>query len=103
MIWCLKYIYTDFSNYIFVDETTVRVNDIPYYHLRKPSKRPKALPTTLKYRAEINVWGGISYNRPTNFVVIRKFFQFCLSASNLYFIHLRCLLKTWTVFCTVQY
>lgn len=58
-----------FSRYIFVDETTVRLDESPLYHHRKPSKHPRSLPKTTKFRRKINIWGGISFKGPTLFAV----------------------------------
>jgi hypothetical protein len=53
-----------------VDETAVRLWDLPLYHWRIPKAHPKGHPSTRKYLDKINVWGGISYQGPTEFAVI---------------------------------
>ena len=58
-----------FQNYIFADETTVRLLEIPLYHIRKRGSRPTSHSSTAKIRAKINIWAGISYHGATPFVV----------------------------------
>ncbi len=67
--WCLTHQYTDFSNWVFVDETTVRLWDLPLYHWRLRSSRPEAIPMTEKYRNKLNVWGGMSHKGLSRFAV----------------------------------
>ena len=69
LVWCLRYKNCDFSNYIFVDETSIRISDKPLYHWRLPSSFPEALPSTHKFSVKINVWGGISFKGTTEFAV----------------------------------
>lgn len=92
---------TDFSRYVFTDETTFKFNDIPKYHSRLPSSRPKALKHSCKYPLKVNVWGGISFEGPTDFVVSLKRFLKLKNKIKIYFE--RFLLKTWTLFCTGKY
>ena len=40
----------------------------PLYHCRPKGSRPAAVPSTSKIRSKMNVWGGICYYGPTNFV-----------------------------------
>ena len=68
-LWCRRHKNTNFKNYIFVDESTVRILEIPLYHSRKRGTRPPAHSSTSKIRAKINIWGGISYQGPTPFIV----------------------------------
>ena len=68
-LWCRRHRNTNFNNYIFADETTVRILEIPLYHSRKRGTNPAAHSSTAKIRAKINIWGGISYQGPTPFVV----------------------------------
>ena len=68
-LWCKKNENENFEDFLFVDETTVRILDIPLYHVRKPSGRPVAQKCTSKYRLKVNIWGGISSKRSTPFVV----------------------------------
>jgi hypothetical protein len=67
--WCKNNVTNNFENYVFVDETTVRVLEVPLYHLRKRTSRPEAIPHTAKQRLKINIWGGISYKGATPFAV----------------------------------
>ena len=66
-VWCCNNINTDFSRYIFVDETKICLNESYLYHWRYPKSRPKALNKTNKFRKKINIWGGISFKGPTEF------------------------------------
>ena len=67
--WCLTYQDTDFKNYVFVDETSVRLWDLPLYHWRLRGSYPQAVPMTEKYRKKLHVWGGISHKGLTRFAV----------------------------------
>lgn len=67
--WCLTHENTDFSNYVFVDETSVRLWDLPKYHWRLKSTYPEAIPSTEKHRYKLNVWGGMSSKGLTRFAV----------------------------------
>ncbi|RNA42071.1 hypothetical protein BpHYR1_016415 [Brachionus plicatilis] len=71
LIWCQRNRDCDFKDYIFVDETTIVVYDQPIYHLRLPSSRPEAIPSSYKFECKIHVWGGISYNGATEFASIK--------------------------------
>lgn len=71
-IWCKTYENTNFDDYLFVDETTVRILDVPLYQSRKRCGRPQAQSCTSKYRLKVNIWGGISHKGPTPFVVRKK-------------------------------
>lgn len=68
-LWCRRHRNTNFYNYIFADETTVRLLDIPLYHSRKRGSRPPACPSSAKIRAKINIWAGISYHGATPLIV----------------------------------
>ena len=59
----------DFKNYLFSDETTVRVLEVPLYHLRKKNSHPDTIPHTAKQRLKIIIWGRISYIGATPFAV----------------------------------
>ena len=72
-IWCLTNQETDFSKYIFLDETTVRLWDVPLYHWRQRSRYPNSIPSTDKFRRKLNVWAGISFQGSTPFAVIISF------------------------------
>ena len=67
LLWCLKHRNTDFSKYIFIDETTIRLWDLPLYHWRLPTSTPDTIPCTSKYRDKVNICGGISFKGATNF------------------------------------
>ena len=43
-----------------MDETSVRLWDLPLYHWRLRATYPTAIPMTEKYRKKLNVWGGMS-------------------------------------------
>ena len=73
LIWCKHHKNTDFSKFIFVDETTVRLNDKPLYHWRQKSSLPRSFGCSNKFnRKKINVWVGISFNGVTDFAVSIK-------------------------------
>jgi transposase len=72
LIWCLKYQNCNFENYVFVDETTCRLWDMPIYHWRKPASYPDTIPCTEKDRKKVNVFGGISFKGCTNFAVFEE-------------------------------
>ena len=57
------------TRYIFLDETRVRLFDLPIYHWRERSRYPNSIPSTDKYRKKLNVWAGISFKGPTPFAV----------------------------------
>lgn len=67
--WCIDHQHIDFSNHVFVDETSVRLWDLPLYHWRLKTKYPKAIPVTEKNRNKLNVWGGMSSKGLTRFAV----------------------------------
>ena len=72
LMWCMRYIKRDFSDYLFVDETTVRFFEVPLYQSRKSSpvqNTPVGIPSTSKYRLKLNICGGISCSGPTQFIV----------------------------------
>jgi hypothetical protein len=71
-LWCLRNYNTDFSKYLFVDETTVKVMELPYYHVRPIGSRPHSIACTSKYRLKLNVFGGISSQGATPFAVFTK-------------------------------
>ncbi|RNA34511.1 hypothetical protein BpHYR1_042841 [Brachionus plicatilis] len=55
-----RYSDCDFSNYIFVDESCVRISKKALYNWRLKSSYPDTLPSSHKFLARMNVWGGIS-------------------------------------------
>ena len=67
--WCKNNVMNNFENYVFVDETTVRVLEVPIYHLRKAKSRPETISHTVKQRLKVNIWGGISSKGATPFAV----------------------------------
>jgi hypothetical protein len=67
--WCKNNVMNNFENYVFVDETTVRVLEVPIYHLRKANSRPETISHTVKQRLKVNIWGGISSKGATPFAV----------------------------------
>lgn len=68
-IWCLNNKDIPLDRRLFVDETTIRVLEVPIYHMRKPSSKPAQFPLTSKIRYKVNLFGGISSKGPTEFVV----------------------------------
>jgi hypothetical protein len=56
-LWCRKNENNDFKNHPFVDESHVRILEVPLYHVRLPGERPEAIPCSTKIRLKINVWG----------------------------------------------
>ena len=81
--WCLNNENTDFSNYVFVDETSVRLWDLPLYHWRLRNKYPRAIPMTEKYRGKLHVWGGMSFKGLTRFAVSIIFILSLIFLTNL--------------------
>ena len=73
LVWCLRHQNFDFSNYIFVDESAMRTYEFPLFHSRFPSTYPDAVAIRSNVRIKINMWGGISFRGPTNFVAFEKF------------------------------
>ena len=57
-----------FDNFVFVDETTLRVGEIPLYQIRQKGS-PQAQCVSSKQRLKINLWGGISNQGLTTFKV----------------------------------
>ena len=54
---------------MFVDETTIRILELPLYQVREKGE-PAGINSTSKYRLKLNIWGGISYRGATPFAVI---------------------------------
>lgn len=68
LAWCLQNVNNDFLNYLFVDETTIRIEELPLYHVRErgiPQSHFKAIE---KEKLKLNIWGGISKCGVTQFV-----------------------------------
>jgi hypothetical protein len=57
--WCLLNKHNDFRNYVFSDESTLRVLEVPLYHLRRRGEHV-SVPVTSKVRLKLNIWGAIS-------------------------------------------
>ena len=68
--WCLKHRNSDFSRYVFADETMIRLWDLPLYHWRLVTSHPEAIPSTAKGRKKVNIWGAISFKGPSKHVNI---------------------------------
>ena len=100
LLWCQKHRNTDFSKHIFTDETMIRLWDLPLYHCRLPSSYPEAIPCTTKYRKKVNICGGISFEGPTPFKVI-KIINFVFLHFKNRSLFIRFLNKTWTPHCIV--
>ncbi|RNA11758.1 hypothetical protein BpHYR1_040045 [Brachionus plicatilis] len=69
LIWSLRHKECNFEEFIFVDETMIRIFEKPRQHLRIPTSFPKSLPSTSKFDCKLNIWGGISCNGPTQFSI----------------------------------
>ena len=68
MAWCLANRNNDFLNYLFVDETLIRIQELPLYHIRERG-RPEAHTNMMKKdKINLNIWGGISNMGVTQFV-----------------------------------
>ena len=66
--WCLENENNDFANYLFVYETTIRIEELPLYQIRErgiPEAQTKVID---KERLKLNIWGGISKCGVTQFV-----------------------------------
>ncbi|RNA37155.1 hypothetical protein BpHYR1_026053, partial [Brachionus plicatilis] len=72
----------EFTNYIFVDETTIRLSERPIYHLRYPAKYPANIPSTSKHEGKLNIWAGISFKGATNFAASNYDLDFKLHQDN---------------------
>jgi hypothetical protein len=69
LVWSINNQNKDLSKTIYMDETTLRVLDLPLYHVREKGSVPERIPNTGKIRHKLNVCGGISYAGPTEFAV----------------------------------
>jgi hypothetical protein len=47
------------KDYIFADETTIRVLEVPLYHSRLRGSRT-TVPVSSKIKLKLNIWAGIS-------------------------------------------
>ena len=68
LAWCLSNQNNDFSNYLFVDETTIQIEELPLYHIREKGVPQTNTKITEKEQIKLNVWGGISWFGVTQFV-----------------------------------
>ena len=60
-----------FSDYIFVDETKIEINSVPFYHHRLVGSQ-NTFENLTNIRLKLNIWGGISSKGPCDLVVIFK-------------------------------
>jgi hypothetical protein len=67
--WCLANIDNDFENWVFVDETSVWINEVPLYHHRHSDSHPDPAGFSSGLKVKINVWGAISSRGSSNFTV----------------------------------
>ena len=75
MDWCLANINNDFYNYIFVEETSIWINECPLYHMRLKSSLPQTVGFSSNSKIKLNLWGGISHLGATDFEVMRPNFD----------------------------
>ena len=68
LAWCLANQYNDFQNYVFVDETLMRIEQLPLYHIREKGVPVAHTKQSKKEKMKINVWRGISNCGVTQFV-----------------------------------
>ena len=68
LAWCLANVNNDFHNYVFIDETKIRVEELPLYHIREKGVPVAYSKITDRERLNLNFWGGISCCGPTEFV-----------------------------------
>jgi hypothetical protein len=74
-LWCINNKDNNFKNYIFADETTVRVLDVPLFQSRLKGSRA-SVPVSTKIKLKINIWGAISSKGPGPCIVIFLIFIF---------------------------
>ena len=55
-IWCLKHEHTNSEDYVFADETAIRILEVPLYHTRRKGERPQAICKTTKIRLKLNLY-----------------------------------------------
>lgn len=68
LAWCLANQNNDFLNYVFIDETTIRIEELPLYHIREKGIPEAHTKISEKERLKLNIWGGISSCGVTEFV-----------------------------------
>ena len=68
LAWCLANQNNDFLNYVFIDETLIRIEELPLYHITEKGVRTGITKVCKKERQNFNVWGGISFCGATEFV-----------------------------------
>ena len=61
LVWCLANQNNDFLNYVFIDETLIRIEELPLYHLRGRGIPQGCTKVCQKEKQNLNSWGGISY------------------------------------------
>jgi hypothetical protein len=73
LAWCLENKNNDFRNYVFIDETLIRIEELPLYHIREKGVRTGVTKVCKKERQNFNVWGGISFCGATQFVGFERY------------------------------
>jgi hypothetical protein len=68
--WCVGNKNNDFADFVFTDESSVWVNQLPLYHMRMAGTHSQCLESRSNSRIKLNVFGGISVRGPTNFQVM---------------------------------
>ena len=66
----------DLKTITFADETSCYTFTYRSYHNRYPTSEPISVKENVHNRYKVHVWGGISYEGPTDFVVIKFFHSF---------------------------
>ena len=68
LVWCLANQNNDFLNYVFIDETLIRIEELPLYRIREKGIPQGCTKVCQKEKQKINLWGVISYCGATEFV-----------------------------------
>ena len=70
-IWCLKNLNNKFLfiNFVYADECKIEINNWRTKHLRKKTKTPCCAIQNHQQRLHVNVWGAISWEGASSFVV----------------------------------
>ena len=58
--WCLRNTNENFNSYVFGDEALKKTLEIPLYHARLQSSRPRAIGSSTNTKSNVNVWSAIS-------------------------------------------
>lgn len=74
-LFALNNINNDFTNCVFVDESTMQTMRWGIYHHRMPSGKPRVCSIKERCVESVQMWCGISYEGPTPHVV-SYFFRF---------------------------